>query len=218
MENTQQEIEWTSQIGQDKFAFEALGEKRNGYFLEIGAYDGIKSSNTYVLEKQFGWSGLCVEANPSTFEQLISNRDCECVQMAVSNFTGQVFFEETSTVWDKISEKGNIPVQCTTLTEIFKQNNVPSDIDYMSLDIEGAEVQALEGFPFDTHTCKIITVEHNLYMEGPENKMKIKQILESNGYICVNENVAYTKHGLNNPYEDWFVHNSYYNTYLTYNK
>jgi hypothetical protein len=102
--------------------------------------------------------------------------------------------------------------------DIFKQKNVPSDIDYMSLDVEGSEIQALEGFPFDTHICKIITVEHNLYLEGPENKMKIKEILEKNGYVCVRDNVAYTKHGLNNPYEDWYTHQTYYNTYLTYNK
>ena len=218
MEKTEKAIEWTSQIGQDEFAFNALGQKTNGYFLEIGAFDGVKSSNTYCLEKYFGWNGLCVEANPETYKSLTSNRGCECLQMAVSNFTGEVFFEEASTVWDKITDKGTVAVPCTTLTEIFKSKNVPSDIDYMSLDIEGAEVQALEGFPFDTHTCKIITVEHNLYMEGPENKMKIKDILERNGYVCVEDNVAYTKHGLNNPYEDWYVHQSYLQTYQSYNK
>ena len=48
MEKTEKAIEWTSQIGQDEFAFNALGQKQNGYFLEIGAFDGVKSSNTLI--------------------------------------------------------------------------------------------------------------------------------------------------------------------------
>jgi len=202
------EIEWTSQIGQDKFVFETLKSLDSGYFLEIGAFDGIKSSNTYRLE-EFGWTGICVEANPETFKKLQKNRKCECVNVAVSNFIGELHFNFENSVWDKsTNEIGKDKVNCVTLTQLFEDYKVPSIIDYMSLDIEGCEFQALQEFPFDTHICKIITVEHNLYIDGPENKMKIKEILEKNDYICIRENVAYTKNGLNNPFEDWYIHKS----------
>ena len=53
-----------SQFGQDKFIIENIFKmKKNGFFIEAGAGDGINISNTYVLEKQYNWNGLCVEPN-----------------------------------------------------------------------------------------------------------------------------------------------------------
>ena len=47
-----------SQAGQDLFALEQTNYKEGGFFLEVGAYDSEKWSNTYVLEVDYGWSGI----------------------------------------------------------------------------------------------------------------------------------------------------------------
>ena len=62
--------------------------KKNGYFIEIGAYDGIAISNTYALERQLGWKGICVEPLPTRFADLVTNRTANCCDLAVYHTTG----------------------------------------------------------------------------------------------------------------------------------
>jgi len=75
-----------SQSNQDKWVAEFLEFKKNGYFIEVGAYDGIQTSNTYFFEKNFNWSGICIEANPSVFNSLIKNRKSVNVNKAVTDY------------------------------------------------------------------------------------------------------------------------------------
>ena len=63
-------MESYSQIGQDLWVQETLKNKKNGYFLDIGAHDGIYLSNTYLLEKNYNWNGLCIEGNPLIVDSL----------------------------------------------------------------------------------------------------------------------------------------------------
>ena len=71
---------YRSQAGQDLWVFcEVFDGMRNGFFLNIGAHDGVELSNTYVLEKKYNWEGICIEANPESFEQLRRNRRVICV-------------------------------------------------------------------------------------------------------------------------------------------
>lgn len=58
---------------------------RNGYFVDLGAYDGIYLSNTYLLERRYEWNGICIEANPATFMSLRSNRRAKCVNAFVAD-------------------------------------------------------------------------------------------------------------------------------------
>jgi len=55
---------------------ETIGQLYGGYFVDIGAHDGITNSNSYIFEKYFGWSGICVEPNPNlrSYQTLINNR------------------------------------------------------------------------------------------------------------------------------------------------
>jgi len=62
-----------------------FNEKRNGYFLDIGAHDGIHISNTYLLERRYGWSGICIEANRDTFLKLQKNRKATCVNACLDS-------------------------------------------------------------------------------------------------------------------------------------
>lgn len=61
-----------SQAGQDKYLIENIYKnKEKGFFIDIGAHDGITYSNTYYLEKELGWSGICIEPNPKIYKQLL---------------------------------------------------------------------------------------------------------------------------------------------------
>jgi hypothetical protein len=74
-----------SQLGQDKIVDEYLHQKRNGVFVDIGAYDGVTFSNTLMLERERGWTGICIEPLPDIFAELRKNRGCVCVQACMGN-------------------------------------------------------------------------------------------------------------------------------------
>ena len=73
-----------SQLGQDLAVIDFYKEKKDGFFVEIGAVDGIEISNTYLLETKYNWKGICVEAIPDKFEKLVKNRpNSKCISKAV---------------------------------------------------------------------------------------------------------------------------------------
>ena len=78
--------------GQDKWVLSVLKNKRKGFFVEIGAHNGIDDSNAYVLEKDFGWQGICVEPHTYSFESVKENRSCICENLCISGTNGKVKF------------------------------------------------------------------------------------------------------------------------------
>jgi hypothetical protein len=60
--------------GQDKWVLETLNFKKNVFFVDLGSGNGIKYSNTYTLENEYQWSGICVEVNTDKFNDLNQNR------------------------------------------------------------------------------------------------------------------------------------------------
>ena len=194
-----------SQAGQDKWVIEILKEKMNGFFLDIGAFDGVNISNTYALEKDFDWNGICIEADPETFKLLSEARSCKCVNQAISNEEGFFNFKRAG-AGGEINKNGDCVVECKTLRSLLKEHNVPKLIDYISLDIEGHEFNALQEFPFDEYEFVLLTVEHNLYIGNDTNKKNIKSILEKNGYVIFKENVCNIG---NDPFEDWYINPKY---------
>jgi FkbM family methyltransferase len=192
-----------SQVGQDNWVIEMLGGKKKGFFLDVGAYDGVKFSNSYMLELNYNWSGLLIEAHPSNYKKLKSTRSSDCINCAITDSIGFVKIDGHGDTSSKISETGH-KIESTTFKELFERCDIPNLIDYMSLDIEGYESTSLKEFPFQTHICSLITVEHNLYLGDDSNKKSIKETLLKNGYEIVKENV--TSDGL--PFEDWYKHSS----------
>jgi FkbM family methyltransferase len=196
-----------SQADQDKWVAEFYKYKKNGYFIEVGAYDGIQTSNTYFLEKELNWSGVCIEANRQVFNSLAANRKSKNINIAVSSKKGYCNF-----LGDKISDKGGDTIECDTLNNILLDNYIGNNIDYLSLDIEGAEYIALESLNFNYWDIGLITVEHNLYCTDSIEKDKIYNLLTNNGFYraiedvkCLDKNPLY----YNKPYEDWYISNKY---------
>lgn len=197
-------LNFYSQAGQDKWIAEFFEYKKNGYFLDIGANNGININNTYFLEKELGWEGVCVEADPNIFKDLIVNRKCFCINIAISNNNMGINFLPDGLSGREFNSPTSIRIATKTLKDVLVDKNSPKTIDYLSLDIEGMELKALKGFPFDEYKILAITVEHNLYLGKGEYKEEIKKFLDERGYLLYKENVE--SEGF--PFEDWYINKS----------
>lgn len=186
---------------QDMFALMFLGYKTNGYFVDFGATDGYDISNSYILEKDYGWSGILVEPALQWHEKLAENRNCHINHSVVWRANEPVMFNERhrgdasvaveylNTIdeprGNDIKEQYEIPG--ITLNSLLEKYNAPYDIDYISMDTEGNEIQILESFDFDKYKVKFFTIEHN-YKE--DNRNRIYELLTSKGYDRVLEHLS----------------------------
>jgi FkbM family methyltransferase len=200
-----------SQLGQDLEVIKLYNNKENGFFIEIGASDGITLSNTYLLERQYKWNGICCEPIPNNFKKLVENRpNSLCYDKAVYNKSGLILNFDIANDYDLFSgishhidthrssvdkNKTMIQVQTISLLDLLNTSNAPPFIEYMSLDTEGSEFEILKNFDFEKYTFGLIDVEHN-YNEP--RRTDIKNLLLSNGYIYKGEN----------QWDDMYKHNS----------
>jgi FkbM family methyltransferase len=193
-------MEYKSQHKQDEFIINYFKNKRNGVFLDIGAHDGITLSNTYVLEKEFGWTGICFEPMPFEYKKLNECRDSINYNCALYNTNGTETFtlldydgypdmlsgitkditidhmggilREQKAIGGKIK---HIKVQTRILNEILEETGV-TKIDFMSIDTEGSELKILKSIAFPLFDIEVISCENNPV--DPE----IRHFLQSQGY------------------------------------
>jgi FkbM family methyltransferase len=200
-----------SQLGQDVEVIEFYNNKENGFFIEIGASDGIILSNTYLLETKYKWKGICCEPIPKNFKNLVKNRpNSICYDKAVYNTSGLTVNFDIANDADLLSgisnhidchkfsvdaNKETIEVQTISLFDVLNNANAPSFIEYMSLDTEGSEFEILKNFDFEKYTFGLIDIEHN-YCEP--RRTEIKNLLLSKGYFYKGEN----------QWDDMYMHNS----------
>jgi len=172
-----------SQAGQDLWVIrDVFDYARSGYFVDIGAADGINLSNTYALERYFGWQGICVEANPETFLKLHARRRAKCVNACIADEVRSVAFDGSKGFFSGIvatTEEATTTLQTMTFADLIQSESIPKTIDYLSLDVEGAEEQVMETFPFETHRFLCATIERP--------SAKLRATLESQGYRLVAE-------------------------------
>ncbi len=190
-----------SQIGQDLDVLKFYNNKMDGFFIEIGASDGIKMSNTYLLEQQYNWKGICVEPIPDKFKLLCTNRpNSSCYDFAVYNESNkQVVFDVAnncdlfSGINDHIDvhkkrvdlNKTQIKVNTISFNDLLETYNSPLFIDYLSLDTEGSELEILKSVDLKKYIFGLIDIEHN-YVEP--RRSQIRDLLTSNGYVFIRQN------------------------------
>ncbi|MEU2233889.1 FkbM family methyltransferase [Streptomyces vietnamensis] len=182
---------------------ERLRGMRNGFFLDSGASDGVRASNTRLLETSFGWSGICVEPNAELYDRLVRNRRCTCLDCCLYDREGVIDFLEADTIGGILQEYDpsllrvakrhlqvgdgdrlpTVPKTARTIRSILDQCRAPAVIDYWSLDTEGSELALLRSFPFDAYSFRVLTVEHNWLPVRSE----IRAFLEGRGYVWVQE-------------------------------
>lgn len=183
-----------AQLKQDLFVLAATNSKKNGFFVEFGATNGIDLSNTYLLEKKYNWDGILAEPAKVYQQDLLKNRavnidfsciwrksgelldfnECESgVLSTIAEFSDKDFFAETR-------EQGtHYEVETLSLLDLLKKYNAPKEIDYLSIDTEGSEFEILNSFDFTQYDISIITCEHNF----TDDREKIFKLLTSKGYV-----------------------------------
>jgi FkbM family methyltransferase len=170
-------VKFCGQYFQDLIAYLYLKEKKDGFYIDIGANDGITGSNTYALE-QMGWKGACIEPQPDIFKKLKHFRKCDCYNTALSSVSGETLeflrakninalsgFSEWITEDHKkaIYASGafeRINITTKTFDDIMKNYPVKT-IDFMSLDVEGCELPILKSINFSEYSFGFIAVEEN---------------------------------------------------------
>lgn len=182
-----------AQLFQDLWVLFETGRKRDGYFADIGAADGVHMSNTYLLEKQFGWSGIVADGNPFFREHLSKNRACWICTRCVAAHSGQtVAFNRTQNPMLATIERYSgsdfhaerrrdgkiVDVETISLSDLLEQAAAPDIVDYLSIDTEGSEFDILNAFDFSRRTFRFITVEHNFAPVRDD----ICKLLESHGF------------------------------------
>ena len=190
-----------SQLNQDIEVLQYYNDKNNGYFVEIGASDGIELSNTYLLETEYNWKGICVEPIPERYELLCKNRpNSLCSNKAVYNDSNLILSFDISNDCDLLSglsnhidyhkvivdnNKRQINVETISLNDLLEESNSPLFIDYLSLDTEGSELEILKSINFSKYKFGLIDIEHN-YVEP--RRTDIRNLLLEHGYKYKREN------------------------------
>lgn len=145
-----------SEYNEQEFLLDHFANQPPGFFIDIGANNGWKGSNTYALFLE-GWSGICVEADPRTFKHLqetfVDAPQVKCLHCAVWNHEGEVEFNSHETVDSGLSTVFCVPgptmtkisVPCTRLDTIIAAHQV-AKIDLLSIDAEGCDYDILAAF------------------------------------------------------------------------
>ena len=173
--------QYFSQAGQDWFVDRHLsGGRRDGVFVDVGGYDGVSGSNTLFFEAFRGWSGLLVEPAPGPLGHARALRRCRCVGDAVAGREASGRFIEVLDGYTQMSglvdsyDPGLLAqvrahpahaerveqVACRPLADVLREAGL-GRIDYLSLDVEGAEREILGAFPFDAFDIGCWSIENN---------------------------------------------------------
>lgn len=207
-----------SQLGQDIFVLEKLNYMKKGFFVEFGADDGIKLSNTYLLEKEFNWSGIVAEPAIIHRDILKKNRNCHIENKCVFSESGKVsYFTETKITElsflnkhppndqkvdeELANERKNgltYKVETISLNDLLQKYNCPKIFEYLSIDTEGTEYEIIKNLNFNRFLPKIITIEHNY---DKIIRDKIFNLLTKYKYTRTLKKVSH--------WDDWYVHSDF---------
>ena len=200
------------QLFQDLWVlWELGGSKRNGYFVEFGATNGITMSNSHLLNVHYDWDGILAEPNPDYHERLARERSCNITHKCVYSKSNETFKflcaekglmsrlahinpNDHNEQSGKREIKQEIDVETISLNDLMDEYNAPSTIDYISVDTEGSEFEILSHFDFDKRHVRMFTVEHNF----TDLREQIYDLMTSKGYV--RRFPEYTR------FDDWYIH------------
>ena len=166
-----------SQAYQDMFVLSMLNGKKKGTYLEIGSAEPFYNNNTALLETKFDWEGISIDFNPDLVEDFNTKRNNQALCLNALEIDYKFILDKEYT------------------------NNV---IDYLQIDCDPPEVtfNILKKIPFDKFNFRVITFEHDYYVD-PEWKNKSRKYLQDKGYMLIVSNIAPDN---NSSFEDWYIH------------
>jgi len=190
-----------SQYKQDKFVDKFFNKKNGGFFIDIGAHDGVTFSNTYFLEKERQWDGICIEPIPDVFDKLKQNRQSININSCITQKSGAITFrrvygynEMLSGILDLMDREHveQIENDCIQTGDIYKDiliegrniNEILNEfkvkrIDFLSIDTEGAEYEIIKTIDFNKVKISFLSIENN------KDSIQIREMLKGKGYKCI---------------------------------
>jgi FkbM family methyltransferase len=196
------------QFLQDMWVTYELRGLRDGFFVEFGAANGVRSSNSCYLERDLGWRGILAEPARIWREALHANRGCFIDDRCVWTVSGErLLFNQPeialhSTI-DAFSDSDGhaesrrdgerYEVETVSLNDLLAHWNAPPRIDYLSMDTEGSELAILEAFDFGRYDVRLISVEHN----HTDKRQPIFDLLTAKGFRRKFEQLSNV--------DDWYV-------------
>jgi FkbM family methyltransferase len=210
-----------AQFGEDRILARYFADRRSGFYVEVGAHDGVHLSNSYYFE-QIGWRGVLVEPDPEMARLCERNRPRSIVVTYAAVGPGspaQVPFEVAADLRDHSSlalseQQGQriqtivgrlslqrIVVPALTLDEILDRCSAP-EVDFLTIDVEGHELAVLEGITLDRWKPTIVIIERNT--ELPSRAILRRMRKEGYSYLRTTAGFTAFKEGANGA-NDWFV-------------
>lgn len=181
-------LQYYSQFYQDMYLDTVVFKKKTGgVYLDVGGNDPVRINNTYFFEKNRGWNGLAFEPMNSLADKWKAVRKTECIRTALGDHKGTMQFVEYEDHYmsgfqnkvdytGKVEERYRVPV--VPLGDILRERNLRY-IDFMSLDVEGAELEVLRGIDWNRVHIYCIIVENN---RGKKKEREIREYLRDKGY------------------------------------
>ena len=194
--------DFKSQGGEDKWLDDyVFRSAKRGTYLDIGCNDGIDGSNSWIFQSSMRlWEGYCIEADPMKFRQIAAHsRRRDGINLAVAKTNGTLPFTR---VHDPNGGLSGLPsssfdasrashfrmetlwVNATTPQQLLKKYyNGKRVVDYVSLDVEGSELDIIRAWPFDDPWCvDAWTIENNFFCNGGTILPMLKEVLGKHGY------------------------------------
>ena len=196
---------WCGQFGQDRVVASLLNATTSairGTFVDLAANDAIRNSNTYALEKLLGWNGLCVEPNPKYHAGFEAGRRCALAKTCASNERKDVVLELSGGKGHIASSATGHTLQlpCEPLSTLLTKHGLAGrPITYLSLDVEGGELDALRGVDWETTAIDVLTVERA--------SAELITFLAARGYarvLCVALDSVFVAERLRGRAADWY--------------
>lgn len=182
-----------AQLFQDLWVLWELDLHKHGYFVEFGAFDGRRLSNTFLLEKEYGWRGVLAEPNPEMHDAIRENRSAILDERCVLTTSGDridliVTHEAEYSSIDRHTQSDShaplrsrgrrVSVPTVSLADLLHEHDAPPVIDYMSIDTEGSELEILKAYDWSRH-IRCLSIEHN----HTRNHESIDELLHRYGYV-----------------------------------
>jgi len=188
-------MRYYGQHGEDTLIEKYFEENHKGVCIDVGAAQPMYGNNTYLFETR-GWDAYCIEANPSQIANLVSTRknvyhyavgseDSESMDFSIVTLSGGNQEAISSLKIDEQLLKDHegyspkieiVKVPVRTLNTIVEELGI-KNIDFISIDTEGTELDVLKGFDIEKHQPKLFVIENNY------NTSEVEDYLKEFGYI-----------------------------------
>ena len=187
-----------SQEGEDMLLYRLFNGKRFGVFVDIGAHHPIRFSNTYMFYKS-GWRGVNIDARPGVKELFDKYRPEDYnVEAAVWHQEGVVKYhmfnepafnhlgeEPSKPTSDKYYHIESCEVRALPLMRILEESNIlGSSIDFLTIDVEGAELPILSSVNWEIFCPRYVVIEATLEGEGGKKSEVVKLLEEAEYRVC----------------------------------